>query len=529
MSSPIIKDPQFGEIVDFELVRQGLRGMYDRLSPQFNMLDAIDYGHKFFDDHPSYLIAAGASMLAWMMLLASDETDLAEDLKDNIFTLGWTEEAIGSDLLSISTQATPMSDNLDERNFHIKGSKWLINNSYHADYHLIIAKIDPSNFGPRSLSVFLVPHSSTSNWQHLDTHVLRNIVLTKYDVDGPGKLVGKLGHGLSIVQKMASAARYQCTYIGIRMCQNSVLAAIDHLSSKMIFSDNPINFSNVFRQVYNLVLQATHLNFMFHRAVVYSDTSFLEFHGTMLKSFVLLRVNELLAQNLLVAGSKGFLKESIMGRDAIDSFVLSVFDGHYTINTLMTAKHITRYLNASNKVNMEERIATLREKLFKREIGSQLKKTSSVTRRPAFFDYAHYWKQLDVPLPIDIDMLLNRVRDLMTELDNTTQDAVTGTKLSLEAEYKYKIGTLVHWLESLLAAAEFWKVIDSNDYLNGIVQQYNGIVKAFNDIISEGALQTEFLNPIRHCPLPTIEDKEEYLRKLLDIQSKIECLRENRM
>ena len=54
----------------------------------------------------------------------------------------------------------------------------------------------------------------------------------------------------------------------------------------------------------------------------------------MLKSWLLLRANELLGQNLLVVGSKGFLAESVIGRNAIDSFVLPVFDGHYTINTL---------------------------------------------------------------------------------------------------------------------------------------------------------------------------------------------------
>ncbi|NJR72289.1 MAG: hypothetical protein HC782_04490 [Gammaproteobacteria bacterium] len=33
--------------------------------------------------------------------------EIAEELKDSLFTLGWTEEAIGSDLLSMTTAATP--------------------------------------------------------------------------------------------------------------------------------------------------------------------------------------------------------------------------------------------------------------------------------------------------------------------------------------------------------------------------------------------------------------------------------------
>jgi alkylation response protein AidB-like acyl-CoA dehydrogenase len=523
--SKMINDPQFGEIVDFDYVREVLHDVNSQLIPDFNMLGGIKLGSDRFDENPSYLIAAGASMLAWMMLLAADEREIAEELKGKLFTLGWTEESIGSDLLSMTTQATPTSNDPDEREYHVKGRKWLINNSYHGDYHMVLAKIDPEQDGPRSMSLFLVPRSSCKNWEKLDTHVLRNMVLTTYEIDGPGRLVGKKGYGLTIVQRMAAAARYQCAFVGMRMCQNSVAATIDHLSSKRIFKTNPIEFSNVFRQLYNLVLQAAFLNFMYNRAVVFSDTSFLAFHGTMLKSFLLLRANELLSQNWLVAGSKGFLKESIIGRDAVDSFVLPVFDGHYTINTLMTAKHMSRYLNADTKANAKERIQEIRQYLFIYAVGDQINKKSSEIRNPEFFDYADYWKQLNVPLAIDVDALLNSVRTLMTELDETAHPYKADVRLSSEEEYKYKIGTLVHWLEALMASAEFWKVMDNDDYLNIIVQQYNGFVKIYNDIISEGALQTPFLNPLRHLPLPEVEDNETYLRNLLAIQPKVEAMR----
>lgn len=513
----MIQDPQFGEIVDFEVVRTALFDVYNQLSPNFNMLGGIKVGSDLLEENPSYLIAAGASMLAWMMLLASDEHEIAEELKHSIFTLGWTEESIGSDLLSMKTAATPMSDNPDEREYHVKGGKWLINNSYHADYHMVLAKVDPEQDGPRSMSLFLVPRSSTKNWTRLETHVLRNMVLTKFDIDGPGRLVGKRGHGLSIVQRMAAAARYQCAFVGMRMTQNSVRATLDHLTSKTIFKENPINFSNVFRQMFNLVLNAAFLNFFYNRAVVYSDTSFLTFHGTTLKSWLLLRVNELLSQNWLVAGSKGFLKESIIGRDAIDSFVLPVFDGHYTINTLMTAKHMERYLAASNKIDAAERIQHLRDKLFVYEVGDQINKKPGDIRNPDFFDYADYMKQLEIPLPLDVNTMLTRVQELMAELDSTG--------LSSSEEYKYKTGVLVHWLEAVLASAEFWKVMDDDTYLNIIVQTYNSFVKAFNDVISEGNLQTEFLSALRHVALPEIANNEDFLRNLIDIENKIRTMR----
>jgi len=526
MSNNFQIDPKFGEIVNFETLRDILKRTYDLLLPDFNMLGSMQWSTETTNDDPSLMIAAGASMLAWMMLLAADELEIAEELKDSIFTLGWTEEPIGSDLLSITTTATPVSEDPDERQYHLTGGKWLINNSYHADYHMVLAKVDPDQSGPRSLSLFLVPHSSTQNWERIETHVLKKMVLTKFEIDGPGTLIGKRGHGLSIVQKMAMPSKYQCAYVGMRMLRNSIKATVDHLSTKRIFGNRPINFSNVFRQLYNIVIQASFLDFLYHRAVALSDSSFLAFHGTMLKSFMLLRANELLSQNLLVAGSKGFLKESIIGRDAIDSFVLPVFDGHYTINTLLAAKQMPRYLNAEKRENMVERINALRKRLFQSETGEQIYKPSREIRHPEFFDYVDYWEQLEVPLDIDVPQMIDRVRDLMTELDQTSWQGDPDKRLSSEAEYKYKTGTLVHWLESVLAAAEFWKVTENNNYLNVVVQQYNNFVKAFNDIVSEGVLQTAFLAPARHMPLPSVKDSESFLRELLDVETQLQRLKQ---
>jgi alkylation response protein AidB-like acyl-CoA dehydrogenase len=513
-----INDPQFGEIVDFEALRGPLRASYDALYPEFNMLESNRVGSRIFNDEPSHMIAAGASMLAWQMLSAADEFELADELRDSIFTLGWTEEHTGSDLLSAKTAATPLSDDPENREYHIKGQKWLINNSYHADYHMVLAKVDPTQDGPRSLSLFLVPRSSTKNWQRLETHVLRNMVLTKFDIDGPGRLVGRKGHGLSIVQRMAMPSKYQCAYLGMQMTQNAIPATIDHLSTKRIFGNEPIQFSNVFRQMYNIALETAFINFLYHRAIVFSDSSFLAFHGTMLKSFLLLRANETLSQNWLVAGSKGFLRESIIGRDAIDSFVLPVFDGHYTINTLMTAKHMSRYLKADQQGDLDGRIQQMRDKLFIAEPGDQINKKPGEIRNPAFFNYVEYFRQLNLSIDVDVEGAFASVRALMTEMDETGY--------SSEAEYKYKTGTLVHWLEAILAAGEMVRVFDDERYLNVVVQQYNGFVQAFNDIVSEGNLQTDFLTPMRHVPLPEVEDNEAFLRDLLALEDKVVAMRQ---
>jgi len=511
-----IQDEQFGEIVDFDALRPVLRRVYDAITPDFNLLETMRIMSDAFDDSPSHMIAAGASMLAYQMIPAAGDYELAEEVKGdgNIFSIGWTEEHCGTDLLSLRTSATPLSDEEGNRDYHIEGGKWMINNSYHADYHLVLAKLDPSQSGPRSLSLFLVPRSSVKNWNRLDTHVLRNMVLTEYDIDGPGKLVGKIGYGLQYVQAMANAARYQCTYVGMRMVREAVPEGINWLSTKNIFGDNPVNFSNVFRQLYNLALESALQQFIFYRAYATNGGSFLGFNGTMLKSFLLLRVNETLAQNLLVAGSKGFVRSNIMGRNVIDSFVLPVFDGHYTLNTFMSAKHITRYMDADERVKPLERLNDLRERLFSRETKNELDANQRILRRPDFFDYTSYFKDLNLPVDIPVDTMMDRVRQMIEEINNFTST-------NSDPEYKYKVGDLLHWMESVLAAAELWALTENDNYANALVQQWNKFTTAFNNVVSEGALSVDFLQPLRQLPLPDVDDPQSFLLGLVDVEKQV--------
>ena len=502
----IAQDPDFGEIVDFEQLRESIRHLYDALLPDFNMHKSLQVGTELYGDDPSAMIAAGASMLAWMTIIAAGEDEIAEALKDSLFTLGWTEEEIGSDLLSASTLATPLDPAHDGFDYHLRGRKWLINNSYHADYHTVVAKTDPQSSGPRSLSIFLVPQSSCKNWRRLETHVLRRMVLTSFEIDGPGKLLGRAGHGLQILQRMAMPSKYQCAYVGVKLLNEAIPASIEHLSKKRIFKENPINFSNVLRQMYNLVLQAAVLNFIYYRALAFSAGSFLQFHGVMLKSWLLLRANELLGQNLLVVGSKGFLAESVIGRNAIDSFVLPVFDGHYTINTLMTAKHVKRYLGAQRRADVGERMAALRQGLSSSRSGDQIRAHSRKLRNPDFFDYAQYIEDLGLPLKLDARRLVSAMQALADELGERG--------LTQDPEHRYKLGALLHWMEALLAACEMWKATGEPEVLNAVVMQYNAFVNQFNQVISESALCTDYLPLLRQRHLGSVDNPREFLLRL---------------
>jgi len=508
-----LQDPRFGKIVDFDRLRGEIKAIYDHIHPEFNLLGVVHTLSRLSSDIPSESIALGASTLAYSLLVAADEPELAAQHKDKLFTLGWTEEHCGSDLLSVRTSATPIGDPA-ERMYHVSGRKWLINNSYHGDFHVVVAKIDPTKNGPRSLSLFLVPRSSTSEWQRLETHVLDKMVLTAFDIDGPGRLLGKPGHGLQIVQRMANISRSQCTYTGVAMVREAIPATIEHLAGKHIFGQHPIQFSNVFRQLYQIVLRAAFYEWQLYRNVALgAESPFLQFYGTQLKSWLLLRINELLGHNLLVAGSKGFLAESVIGRDAIDSFVLPVFDGHYTINTLMTDKHASRYLEADEPAALEDRLGTLHRDAFIERIHNEIHADMRALRRPPFFDWADYLRALDLPLDLPAEALVAGARALLDELAQSDQRR--------EAEYKFKIGDLIHWMESILAAAELWRVTQEDAYLDTVVLQWNGTVETFNRIVSEGDLATAFQQPIHQRPLSLPEDPRAWLLDLLDVRGKI--------
>ena len=513
-----INDPQFGNIVDFDQLRQSILHLYNALLPDFDMHKSLQVGTELYGDEPDVMIAAGASMLAWMTIIAAGEDEIAEELKNSLFTLGWTEEEIGSDLLSATTIARPVNGDPACVDYTLKGRKWLINNSYHADYHTIVAKTDPDSSGPRSLSIFLVPQSSCKNWQRLETHVLRRMVLTSFDIDGPGRLLGKVGHGLQILQRMAMPSKYQCAYVGINLLNEAIPASIEHLSKKRIFNENPINFSNVLRQMYNIVMGAAVLNFIYYRALALSASNFLQFHGVMLKSWLLLRANELLGQNLLVVGSKGFLAESVIGRNAIDSFVLPVFDGHYTINTLMTAKHAKRYLGATRRADVEQRMATLRFGLAGSSSGDPIRANSRVLRNPDFFDYAQYIEDLELPIDLDARRIVAQMQSLTDELH--------ARDLTTDPEHRYKLGTMLHWMEALLAACEMWKATDEDEYLNAVTMQHNAFVNQFNQIISESALETAFLPLMRQRALRCFEAPRDFLLRLYRLAQQFSSPRE---
>jgi hypothetical protein len=81
-------------------------------------------------------------------------------------------------------------------------------------------------------------------------------------------------------------------------------------------------------------------------------------------------------------------------------------------------------------------------------------------------------------------------------------------------------------MELLLSACDMWKLTGEENYVNGVIQQYNRVVTTVNTIISEGNLDLDFLTPMRQLPLPQVDDPFTFLMDLHLVKSRVLALRE---
>ena len=88
MSMKIVQDETFGDIIDYDILREGMWDIVDHVYPTFNLLGSLQRATELFKNNPNYMTACAASGLAYMMLVAAEEEELAAELKGKIFTLG---------------------------------------------------------------------------------------------------------------------------------------------------------------------------------------------------------------------------------------------------------------------------------------------------------------------------------------------------------------------------------------------------------------------------------------------------------
>ncbi|MEO0563159.1 MAG: hypothetical protein AAF125_13710, partial [Chloroflexota bacterium] len=110
----------------------------------------------------------------------------------------------------------------------------------------------------------------------------------------------------------------------------------------------------------------------------------------------------------------------------------------------------------------------------------------------------------------------------MAEQMKALSDAVNDfTSPASDPEYGYKMGDLLHWMESVVAAVEMWAVTENDHYLNAVVQQWNKFTTAYNNVVSEGALDVDFMQPLHHLPLPDVDDPQAFLLELARVEDHV--------
>ena len=170
---------------------------------------------------------------------------------------------------------------------------------------------------------------------------------------------------------------------------------------------------------------------------------------------------------------------------------------------------------AERREDAAERLNMLRRDMYEEGTHGEMAFKFRDVRQPDFFDVADYFEQLNLPIDLPAREMVERVQAL---LDHVNEFSST----SSNPEYKYKAGDLIHWIESVVSTTELWAVTQHDEYLNAVIQQFNGFTRTFNEIVSEGNLDVPFFTPLRQRPIPeNLDDPQSFLHDLCNVHDKI--------
>lgn len=151
--------------------------------------------------------------------------------------LALTERGHGSDIAATETFAS-----VDGSGYRLDGEKWLINNAARGRYLAVLARTDEDG-GPRGFSLFFVDtlaaHESAPPLEKLRTLGVRGADIsgrgfedTPLDADA---LVGKVGHGLDLVQKTMQVSRTLCSAFALGAADTALRAAIGFAETRLLY------------------------------------------------------------------------------------------------------------------------------------------------------------------------------------------------------------------------------------------------------------------------------------------------------
>lgn len=193
------------------------------------------------------------AMSGWLTGLLSDRYDPhslpIEQKKGLLIGMGMTEKQGGSDVLTNTTQATPLEGRGTGQPYRLVGHKWFFSVPQ-SDAHLILAQASGG------LSCFFVPRilpDSTRNAIRIERlkEKLGNRSNASAEVefqDATGWLLGDEGEGVRLILQMGSSTRFDCALGSHGLMRRAFTVAFFHALQRQAFG-KPLAEQPLMRQV----------------------------------------------------------------------------------------------------------------------------------------------------------------------------------------------------------------------------------------------------------------------------------------
>lgn len=275
---------------------------------------------------------------------------LARHLEEgDLGCLALTEEAHGSDLAAIETQAC-----LSGGSYVLSGSKWLINNATMARTMVVLAHTPHSGkMTPLSL-LFLekddLPEGSFEHLPRIPTHGIRGADIAGFrfrDAPVPAAAVlGEPGDGFLLTLKTLQVTRIQCAGFSLGAADTALRAALEFALDRRLYGATVVDIPSARSKLLDAYLDllmceavavaaSRAIHVLPHRLSLWSAAT---------KYLVPVTAESLIRRCGVVFGARHFLREGhrsgIFQKMMRDASVVSFFDGSTAINTGIIAAQL---------------------------------------------------------------------------------------------------------------------------------------------------------------------------------------------
>jgi len=263
--------------------------------------------------------------------------------------LALTERAHGSDIASTETSAT-----VDGAGYRLDGEKWAINNAARGRYLAVLARTDEDG-GPRGFSLFLVDtlavHESSPPLPKLRTLGVRGADISgRTFEDAPldaDSLVGKLGHGLDLVQKTMQVSRTLCSAFALGAADTALRAALGFAESRLLYGGPAIGLGApraTLRDAFVAFHVADLIAHASARAMSISPDQ-TSVSSAIAKTFVPETAIRIVDSSTTVLGARHYMRDgahAIVQKLVRDVRLIPLFDGSSSVNRSALAGQVAR-------------------------------------------------------------------------------------------------------------------------------------------------------------------------------------------